>query len=95
MFLILLQYIRPLSAIDHFMEEHKAFLNKYYREGNFIFSGRRIPRTGGLILCKAENRRQVEEIISEDPLDKNSLAMYEIIEFQPTQCLAGMEHFLQ
>lgn len=95
MYLILLQYIRPLSAIDHFLEEHKAFLNKYYQSGNFLFSGRKVPRSGGLILCRAENRREVEDIISEDPFDKNSLALYDIIEFQPTQCLAGMEAFLQ
>lgn len=95
MFLILLQYIRPLSAIDHFLEEHKAYLNKYYERGNFIFSGRKFPRSGGVILCRAENRREVENIISEDPFDRNSLAMYEIIEFQPTQCVAGIEQFLK
>lgn len=95
MFLILLQYIRPLSAIDHFLEEHKAYLNKYYQNGNFIFSGRKLPRSGGVILCRAENRREVESIISEDPFDRNSLAMYEIIEFQPTQCVAGIEQFLK
>lgn len=94
MFLILLQYVRPLASVDHFMEQHKAFLNKYFQSGNFIFAGRRKPRTGGLILCRAENRRAVEKIISEDPFDQNNLAMYEIIEFQPTLCLEGFEEFM-
>jgi uncharacterized protein YciI len=95
MFLILLNYIRPLSAIDHFMDAHRAFLDKYYQSGNFIFSGRKNPRSGGVILCRAENRRTVEKIISEDPFEQNNLAMYDIIEFQPTQCIAGIEQFLQ
>lgn len=94
MFLILLQYVRPLTAIDHYMEAHQAFLDKYYQSGNFIFSGKRHPRTGGLILCRAKNLREVEAIISEDPFDQNSLAMYDIIEFQPTQCVSGIEDFL-
>lgn len=94
MFLILLQYIRPLTAIEHYTEAHNAFLDKYYKSGNFIVSGRRAPRTGGIILCRAENRRAVEKIITEDPFDKNNLVMYDIIEFHPSKCLEGLEPFL-
>jgi uncharacterized protein YciI len=95
MFLILLQYVRPLTAIDHFMDAHTAFLDKYYEKGNFIFSGQKMPRSGGLILCHAENRRAVERILTEDPFEQHNLAMYDIIEFQPTQCVAGIEKFLE
>ncbi|HEY8915702.1 MAG TPA: YciI family protein [Chitinophaga sp.] len=84
MFLILLQYIRPLTAIEHYLDAHKAFLDQYYQSGKFILSGRRKPRSGGLILCKASSRKEVEQIIAEDPFDKFQLALYEIIEFEPT-----------
>nr|WP_295871711.1 YciI family protein [uncultured Chitinophaga sp.] len=84
MFLILLQYIRPVAAVEHFMEAHTAFLQKYYDNGKFILSGRRKPKSGALILCQASSRREVEQIMSEDPLERNQLAMYEIIEFEPT-----------
>jgi len=85
MFLILLQYIRPVAAIEHFMEAHTAFLQKHYESGLFILSGRRKPRSGAVILCNASSRREVEEIMSEDPLEKYQLALYEIIEFEPTK----------
>ncbi|MBC9910860.1 GTP cyclohydrolase [Chitinophaga oryzae] len=84
MFLILLQYIRPVAAVEHFMEAHTAFLQKYYDNGKFILSGRRKPKSGALILCQASSRKEVEQIMSEDPLERNQLAMYEIIEFEPT-----------
>ncbi|NSL89511.1 YciI family protein [Chitinophaga solisilvae] len=84
MYLILLQYIRPVAAVEHFMEAHTAFLQKYYDNGKFILSGRRKPKSGSLILCQASSRKEVEEIMSEDPLEKYQLAMYEIIEFEPT-----------
>ncbi|RAI98722.1 uncharacterized protein YciI [Chitinophaga skermanii] len=94
MYLILLQYIRPVAAIDHYMAGHQAFLEKYYQEGTFILSGRRKPRTGGLILCKAKSRREVEQILAEDPFDKLQLVLYEIIEFEPTVYASELEQYM-
>jgi len=90
MYLILVQYIRPLAAIDHYIEAHNAFLEKQYREGKFILSGRRKPRTGSIILCKATSRREVETILAEDPFDKFQLAVYDIIEFEPNNIHAAL-----
>lgn len=94
MYLILLQYIRPVAAIEHFMEQHRAFLDKFYKSGQFILAGRRKPKSGGLIICKASSRKEVEAIIAEDPLDKFQLALYEIIEFEPTSYVDELESYL-
>ena len=94
MYLILLQYIRPLTAIEHYLDAHSGFLEKYYQSGQFILSGRRKPRSGGLILCKASSRREVEQIIAEDPFDKYHLALYEIIEFEPTAYVNELQSYL-
>jgi len=94
MFLILLQYIRPLTAIEHYLDAHNTFLEKYYQSGQFILSGRRKPRSGGLILCKASSRKEVEQIIMEDPFDKYQLALYEIIEFEPTSYVEELQTYL-
>lgn len=94
MFLILLQYIRPVAAVEHYMEQHRAFLDKFYQSGQFILAGRRKPKSGGLIICKASSRREVEQIISEDPLDKYQLALYEIIEFEPTSYVNELQSYL-
>ena len=90
----MLQYIRPLAAIDHYMDAHKTFLDKYYQSGHFILSGKRKPRTGGMILCKASSRREVEAILAEDPLDKFQLALYEIIEIEPILCAQELENLI-
>lgn len=94
MFLILLQYIRPVAAVEHYMDQHRAFLEKYYKSGQFILAGRRKPKSGGLIICKASSRKEVEAIISEDPLDKFQLALYEIIEFEPTSYVNELQSYL-
>ena len=85
MFIVNLTYIRPLEEVEKYLAEHITFLNKYYGTDNFICSGRKNPRNGGVIVCNAKNIEEVKEIISEDPFNLNKIAEYEIIEFQPTK----------
>lgn len=92
MFIINLTYIKPLEEVEKYLAEHITFLNKYYGSGNFICSGRKNPRTGGVIICNAKNMEEVSEIISEDPFKGNGIANYDILEFCPTkyaECLEG------
>ena len=85
MFLALLKYIKPLEEVEHFLDEHVQFLDTYYSQQKFIFSGRRNPRTGGVILINTSTEAEVKRIISQDPFHKHDIAEYEIIEFAPTK----------
>ena len=85
MFVIELSYKVDLAEIDAHMTAHVKFLKKYYAAGNFLVSGRKIPRDGGIILAVGKNRRQVEAIIEEDPFFKHGLADFRIIEFRASQ----------
>lgn len=85
MFVIELVYKAELSRIDAHMKEHMVFLRKYYRAGNFLVSGRKIPRDGGVILAVGESREQIEEIAREDPFVRDGLAEPRIIEFRESQ----------
>jgi len=88
-------YIKPLEDVDKKLEEHIDYLNKYYSLGKFICSGRRNPRIGGVILCNAETKKEVNQIIQEDPFYINQIAKYEIIEFSPTKYANGFEKFIK
>lgn len=85
MFIIELIYKAELTAIDAHMAAHVAFLKKYYAAGNFLVSGRKIPRDGGIIVAVGKNRAQIEAIIHEDPFFKHDLADFRIIEFRASQ----------
>jgi uncharacterized protein YciI len=85
MFVIELTYKAPLAAIDAHMAEHVVFLRKYYASGNFLVSGRKIPRDGGIILAVGRNRQLIEAIIEEDPFFTHGLADFRIIEFRASQ----------
>ena len=82
MFIINLTYIEPLEVVEKHLQEHINFLNHYYAEGLFIASGRKNPRTGGIILMPGKNKEVVQEIIRQDPFYKNKIAQYDIIEFE-------------
>jgi uncharacterized protein YciI len=85
MFVIELIYKAELTEIDARMKAHVNFLRKYYAAGNFLVSGRKIPRDGGVILAVGENRAQIEAIIKEDPFCKFGLADFRVIEFRASQ----------
>ena len=93
MFLISLNYIKPITEVERVLPEHIVFLNKYYDSGNFIFSGRKEPRTGGLIVAVAQNIETMNKIIEEDPFFKNGIAKYEVTEFKPTKYTDDFSYF--
>jgi uncharacterized protein YciI len=91
MFVIELTYKVSLTQIDANMSAHVKFLKKYYDAGNFVVSGRKIPRDGGIIVAVGENRQQIEAIVREDPFCARGLADFRIIEFRASQRAADIQ----
>ena len=85
MFVIELLYKAPLAQIDANMKAHVAFLNKYYAAGNFLVSGRKIPRDGGIIIAVGSSRDAIEALVREDPFVKRGLADFRVVEFRASQ----------
>lgn len=85
MFIINLHYIAPLKEIDAHMKEHMVFLNACYKEGLFIVSGRKVPRTGGIIVSNGSSKEALEALMRNDPFVAKGLAEFDIIEFRASQ----------
>lgn len=85
MFIINLNYIVPLEQLDAHMADHVKFLRHYYKKNVFVASGRKVPRTGGIILALAKSKEEIEEIITEDPFHIHKLAEFSITEFLTSQ----------
>lgn len=94
MFIIILKYEKSIKDVEQHLEEHVIFLEKYYASNKFICSGRQEPRTGGIILCNAKDKDEVNLIIKEDPFYINQVAKYEIIEFIPTKYADTFKEFI-
>lgn len=95
MFVVLLTYVAPLEQIDRFIPEHIEFLDEQYHLGHFQLSGRKEPRTGGVILATLDSRDKLEQILRADPFHREGLAEYEIIEFVPTKSSESLVDMLE
>jgi uncharacterized protein YciI len=85
MFIVDLKYTVPLEKLDENMNDHMKFIRKCYSLNLFLASGRKVPRTGGIILCLAKSREEVDKIMNEDPFIKRKLAEYSVTEFLTSQ----------
>ena len=85
MYIIDLNYIVPLPQLDSHMADHVKFLKKYYKLNVFVASGRKVPRTGGIILALADSREDLDKIIAEDPFFTHHLAEFKVTEFLTSQ----------
>ena len=84
MFVIELTYKVELEKVDKYLEEHIDYLKKQYANKVFIASGRKVPRTGGVILSRIEGKEELLQILDKDPFKINGLAEYKIVEFIPS-----------
>ena len=95
MFIINLNYIVPLEKLDAHMTEHVKYLHKYYKQNVFVASGRKVPRTGGIILALAKSKEEVDRIISEDPFYIHKLAEFTVTEFLTSQYHPDLKNLLK
>jgi len=85
MFIINVTYKVSLDIIDNHINDHIKYLDEQYGLKNFIASGRKVPRTGGVILSNLSNKSELIAIIEKDPFKVQDLADYEFTEFIPSK----------
>ena len=91
MLVLLLTYVKPLAEVDALMGDHMAWLNEHYDAGRFLVSGRRIPRTGGVIVARGEDREEIEALAASDPFVRGGVATCEVIQFRASQSAPGLD----
>jgi len=93
MYIVNLTYVVALEAVDVLLAEHVAYLKEQYAKGVFLASGRKVPRTGGIILAQSDSMETLNAVLDLDPFKKNGVAEYSVIEFVPTMTTDGLEQF--
>ncbi|MBA3041400.1 MAG: GTP cyclohydrolase [Alphaproteobacteria bacterium] len=90
MFILSLTYVKPQEEADRLMEPHMAWLKQGYDSGIFLASGRKVPRTGGVILARGE-RADIEAFVAGDPFAVDGVADYDITEVALTRTADGLD----
>ena len=90
MFILSLTYVKSNDEADRHMEPHMAWVKEGYAKGWFLASGRKVPRTGGVILAVGE-RAEIEAFVAADPFTIHGVAEYDIMEVALTTVTEGLE----
>ncbi|WP_096085157.1 YciI family protein [Agaribacterium haliotis] len=91
MFIVDLTYIVDLELVEPHMQAHMAWLEQNYQQGVFLASGRKNPRSGGVILASCEDQRQLQKILQQDPFAVNKLVRTNITEVLLNKSAIGLE----
>ncbi len=84
MYAIILRYKVSLPEVEKHVEAHRFWLREHYAAGHFFLSGPQRPRIGGFILAAPMERKNLDQILREDPFHKVGAADYEVIDVAPT-----------
>lgn len=81
MYMINMTFTDLDSVTTELTERHIAHLTDYYQQGALLFGGRKVPRTGGIIISNQNNIAEVEQMLRNDPFIIEGVMSYEITEF--------------
>ncbi len=84
-FLILITYKVDLTIIDSLLAQHREFLQIGYDKNLLLMSGPENPRTGGVVIAKANSLEEIKTFFHNDPYYKNDVADYDFREFNPVK----------
>lgn len=94
MFIVLLTYVEPIDVVESHLPAHREFLRRNYEAGVFLLSGRKEPRTGGVILVNLDSHEALQATLAEDPFHQHGVAEYTITRFTATMSAPSLEWLL-
>ncbi len=94
MFVVIITFTKPLEIVDQYVQEHRAYLDECYAKNYLVVSGPQQPRTGGILISSLSERNVLNQLIENDPYYKNTIAEYQVIEFQPVKSHKEFQPFL-
>ena len=95
MFIVMLNYKKPLEVVEEYLVAHRAYLEEGYKKNFFVASGPKNPRTGGIIISQLKDKHQLDKIVQQDPFYLQGIADYELIEFTPVKYHPNFSEFIE
>lgn len=90
MFVVVINYTKPIEHVDAVRNEHLAWIGEHTKAGRLLLAGRQTSGKGGVLIFNVASRAEVEGYCQADPYAKNAVATYDYIEFDARSgALAG------
>ena len=82
-FIVMIQYQVSMEEVSQVLPDHRAFLRGGYDAGLLLCSGPQNPRTGGVVIARAETLDAIQDFFMQDPYFLQGVATHQLIEFEP------------
>lgn len=82
-FMVEVTYTIPAEQFGDLTNQHRTFLDHGFAQGMLLCAGPMVPRTGGIIIARAESLEALHALFANDPYIVNNVATYRYIEFNP------------
>lgn len=90
MYVVVLTYTSPLPDVDAVVPDHMAWIRDQYAAGTLLASGRREPRTGGVLLFAQMPRAELDATLARDPFAVHGLADQTVHPFLATSTVDAL-----
>jgi len=84
-FMIEIIYTAPMEQIDETLKFHREFLQTGYDQNMLLLSGPQNPRTGGIVIARANSVDEIKAFFKNDPYQQRGQADYRFVEFSPVK----------
>jgi uncharacterized protein YciI len=84
-FIVDIKFIVPFEQVEPIVPVHREFLQTGYDAGLLLCSGPKNPRTGGIVIARAESLEAITALFKKDPYHLHKVADHEITEFNPVK----------
>ena len=93
-FVVEITYRVPAESLGETLTAHRAFLQTGYDRGLLLLSGPQNPKTGGIVIARAESAADIQEFFTHDPYRLQGYADYRFVEFDPVKRQPFMENWV-
>ncbi|WP_391090951.1 YciI family protein [Vibrio sp. NH-UV-68] len=83
MYLVDMNFTDMSRITPELTEQHKKYLEGQYESGLLMFGGRKVPRTGGILVSAHRTKESLLEVLESDPFVASGAVSYIITEFVP------------
>lgn len=91
MYLVDMSFTDMTKITEELTEKHKSYLEQEYKSNKLMFGGRKVPRTGGILISQHESEHELKQVLNSDPFVKSGAVAYSITEFIPVMASKAYE----
>ena len=95
MFLIDMTFTDFDKITPELTAEHRQYLAQHYESHQLMFGGRKVPRTGGILISQHESKEELERVLCADPFIQSGAVSYTITEFVPVMAAPAYSALLE